>query len=150
MKLRKLSECNLGFTIIEVVVVIAVLMLLAGLGLWTSLDFYRTYALNSEQSMAVSLLSMARARAMNNVNQSPHGLFITSTEYVLFQGSSYALRNVWYDEKTPIAYVVSLSGIQEVVFAPLTGEVITTGDIVLSERRKSVTITINNEGRIAW
>jgi len=150
MKSRKPSAGNAGFTLIEVAFVVAILVSLTGLGLWASLGFYRTYALNAEVDIVASLLARARSYAMNNVNQSAHGLYFGGGEYVLFRGSSYAVRDTRYDEKTPRAYAVDVSGLAEAVFAPLTGEVGSPGDIVLSDRQRSVTISVNNEGRIAW
>lgn len=149
MKLRRPLAGNLGFTLVEVVVVIAITTALAGLGLWASMGLYRSYALNAEEDIVASLLARARAYAMHNVGQSAHGLYFGSGEYVLFRGSSYALRNIQYDESTPVAYAITSTGLSEVVFAPLTGEANPAGDIVLTDQRRSVIITVNNEGRIS-
>lgn len=150
MRLHRHSADSRGFSLVETVVVVAILVALAGLGWWTSLSFYRTYALNAEEDIVVSLLTRARAYAMHNINQSAHGLYFGNGEYVLFQGNSYASRDAQYDERTLRTYAVTVSGIAEVTFAPLSGEVNAPGDIVLADQRRSVTISINNEGRIEW
>ena len=88
---------------------------------------------------------------MNNFNESQQGLHIDATGYTIFQGSSYALRNQTYDELMSKNNFVTSSGLQDIVFDKLTGNLTTAeGSIVLSTSDGSRTISLNNEGRIDW
>lgn len=140
-----------GFSLIELLIVIAIIVVISGLGLFVGLDFYKTYALNSERDIVTSVLMKARNRAANNLNESPHGLYIDSNGYTIFQGISYALRDQSHDEPIKRNNAVNVSGLQEVVFEQLSGNLTTTeGEITLSNGARSIIISLNNEGRINW
>ena len=46
--------------------------------------------------------------------------------------------------------MITKSGLQEVVFEQLTGKPSAVGNIVLSNQTRSITISIENEGKINW
>ncbi len=119
--------------------------------MFIGLDFYKTYAISSERDIVIGVLMKARNKASNNFNQSSHGIFIDSTGYTVFQGTSYASRNQAYDELIKRNNSVTASGLSEIVFEQLTGSLITLqGDITLTNNVKSINISLNNEGRINW
>jgi Tfp pilus assembly protein FimT len=149
MKLRKTSE-DKGFTLVEIIIVVAVLMVIAGLGLIFGIDFYRNYIIDTERNTVLSVLQKARSRSQNNINQSAHGVCFQSNNYVVFQGDSYALRNPAYDQTIPKNPVINASGLSEVVFKQLNGDSQTVGNIILNNGRRSAIILINNEGKIDW
>src|SRR5438876_578690 len=66
----------MGFTLIEVMIVMAIFALLASLGLIIGMDFYRSYSFNSERNVALAVLRKARTEAMVNVDQAAHGVRI--------------------------------------------------------------------------
>lgn len=145
------SNSKTGFSLVELLIVVAIIVVVSGLGLFVSLDFYKTYALNSERDIVIGILMKARNRATNNFNESRHGIFIDSTGYTIFQGTSYALRNTSYDELIKRSNSVTATGVSEIVFEQLTGSLTTgEGDITLSNNVKSINISLNNEGRINW
>ncbi len=139
-----------GFTLIETIIAVAILTILASLGLVFGIDYYKSYSLNAEQNMVISVFQKARSRAQNNINQSPHGVSLQPNSYVIFQGSSYASRNVAYDQTVPKNPAIGVSGISEATFEQLNGNSQTVGDIVLDNGKRTATISINNEGRINW
>ena len=145
------NDFKKGFSLIELLIVVAIIVVISGLGLFVSLDFYKTYALNSERDIVVGILMKARNKAANNFNQSAHGVFVDSTGYMVFQGSSYASRNTSYDELIKRNNSVTASGLSEIVFEQLTGGLTTSeGDVTLNNNVKSINISLNNEGRINW
>ncbi len=76
-----------GFTLIEMVVVIAVFSVVAAAGLVFSFDFYNSYVFGTEQNLVVGLLQKARSESVDNLQQQPHGLKIEPDNYVLFRAS---------------------------------------------------------------
>jgi len=130
---------------------VAIIVIISGLGLFVGLDFYKTFALNSERDIVVGIIMKSRNKAANNFNESPHGVYVDVSGYTIFQGATYASRDQSYDEMIKRNSVVTASGLQEMVFEQLSGGLTTAeGDITLSNGAKSVTISMNNEGRINW
>lgn len=138
-----------GFTLIEILVVMAIMSLIFSLGVFVSLNSYKRYVSSFERNTLVTLLYKARSMAQNNIDNLPHGLHISGSDYVLFQGASYD-PSASSNQITEGSETVVVDGLSEVIFEPLTGNPIATGviNIVLGSDKK--TITILDEGRINW
>ena len=139
-----------GFTIIEFLISVAIIFSIGALGLFISLDFYKSSNLNSERQTAISILQKVRNLSMANINETKHGIYLDTDKYTIFQGENYSSRNPIYDEIIYISPMITKSGLQEVVFEQLTGKPSAVGNIVLSNQTRSITISIENEGKINW
>ncbi|MDO8489874.1 MAG: hypothetical protein Q7S47_00485 [bacterium] len=149
MQLRSSSIRN-GFTVIELVVAIGVLMTIFGLGTFVSMDLYHAHLFEAEKSTLLSVLEKARGQAQHHMRGSAHGVSIQSPAAVLFSGASFSLRDTSQDISFPLSQAIHRSGLTEVVFASLTARVTTPGEILLVAGARSAAITINSEGRIDW
>lgn len=151
---------NGGFTLIEALVVMGILTMLGGLGLFMNLDTYHGFMFRSERDTMNSALSHARSQSMNNMclgaactDGKAHGVYITKGKYVIFQGQSYATRDLGVDE---VIYaqndtVQFASSSYEVVFAQLSGSVASPVDIAFTDGMIHYSTTsVNAEGRISW
>ena len=58
-----------GFTIIEFLISVAIIFSIGALGLFISLDFYKSSSLDSERQTAISLLQKVRNLSMTNTNE---------------------------------------------------------------------------------
>jgi prepilin-type N-terminal cleavage/methylation domain-containing protein len=146
-----LVETGAGFTLIELIVVMAIFLIAGGFGLVLSMDSYRSYNFREQQNLLVGLLQKARSESMENINQQPHGLYISQNpaEYVLFQGPSYAGRDALEDITFPGSGSFSCGGLNEIVFTQLSGSVPISGAITLDDHiHPVININLNNEGRI--
>jgi prepilin-type N-terminal cleavage/methylation domain-containing protein len=139
-----------GFTLIEILVAMTLLAVLAGFALTVSLDSYREFTFRSQQELLVSLLQRARAQAMGNVNQAPHGLHIDpgAATYTLFQGSDFFHR----DQSEDLVFAgnpgQSLTGLSDVVFTQLSGTT-SSGSVILKDfTHPQAIISLNNEGQV--
>jgi len=141
---------NFGFTLIEILIAIGILTIILSFGYLISFDFYKNYALQSEKDLLVSILRKARSQALNNVGAAPHGVYIDNASYTIFYGNSYVSRDSQYDENIKKAPGINLSGLNEIVFAPLTATSTASGTIVLNNGTGSFSIDVNYEGRINW
>lgn len=139
-----------GFTLIEVLVVLALTTALFGLGAGVGGNFYNNQTLISERDNIVGMLRNARNRAMDNANQTSHGVYIGAGGYTEFDGASYASRNTDYDATFPRYPKVTITGPSEIVFAAMEGISNVSGTISVSSGAGTVGISINNEGRISW
>ncbi len=149
MKSLKASDIR-GITLIEILIAMAIVVGLIGLGLFISIDFYKSYNFNSERDIIVNILQKARSQSLSNINESKHGVYFKTDEYVIFQGETYSSRNPAYDENIKTDPAIGRSGLQEIVFEQLTGQNSTSGNILISDGVRSSQISIQNEGRINW
>lgn len=148
------TTSEIGFTLIEILVVLGIAAILAGLGLVFSLDFYRSYAFNSERDLVVGLLQKARARSMSNINRTSYGICLTSGNYILFSGALSCDSNNQANEFYPAHPSINNTGLA-VSFEQLRGKPTFYGNgsssVTLSYGSGRVAnIFINPEGQIEW
>ncbi len=147
----KLSTSNsAGLTLIELLVVIGLFSLLASLGLFINLGFYRTYSLNSERDTLISILRKVRSESITNTGQVAHGIHMESNRYVVFQGGSYAVRDTSKDQVFSLSPATTLSGPSEIIFTQLSGSANQSANISIKSGTDSRNITVNGEGQINW
>jgi prepilin-type N-terminal cleavage/methylation domain-containing protein len=142
------SHASRGFTLIEVVIVIALVSVIATFGLLLSMDAYRGFSFRSERDIVVSLLTRARSAAMANMYNTPWGVCISGGTYVVFRGTTCAVGGT--SEQTPISAGVSVSGLTTPVVFYQVGGTTTPTTITITQNAKSSNITINYEGAIIW
>lgn len=159
-----------GFTLIEILIVIGIIAVVAGAGVFIDFDSFRGYSFHSDRDILISALQHARAEAVSNICRGgdcenggkKHGVKILTDKYVIFQGNDYNSRDVDYDAFLDASPATGRSGITEVVFAQLSGNassISSSGDcatlpeplcIILQGGTRSSVITINSEGQILW
>lgn len=163
MALLKVCSHNLnrGFTIIELLTVVALMALILGLGLIVSMDSLRGFSFRNDRDAVVAALQRARARAINNVclgnacvDGKAHGVYFDAGRIVLFQGSDYSSRDEVVDEIIKFesaATTINNSPPNGIVFEQLSGNV---NSAVSIEMRggdwRGATIEINAAGRINY
>jgi prepilin-type N-terminal cleavage/methylation domain-containing protein len=152
-----------GFTLVEILITIGLLVMIASLGLFISFDFYKGYSFRSERSTIVSVLQKARSQSMDNINEKRHGVHFQGNplKYVIFECegcTSYSGSNSM-DNPVDAAYSISVTNPSlpfDVVFDQLTGDCVSSNcstnplSINISDSGKQYTISVNNQGRIDW
>jgi len=135
---------------IETLVVVGLFGMLIALGLLLSMDAWRGTSFQSEQDIVISLLYKARSRAISNINESSHGLYIDDgapRQYIVFEGPNYA--GAVATTSFNMGNGLEFNGDTEIVFTARTGT--TTGEqFTMSGQGKSRTFYINEEGGITW
>ncbi len=139
-----------GFTLIELIVAIAILSVIFGYALQIGYRFYASQLLISERDSVANLLYRARSLAMNNYDQSDHGFYISGSSYTVFEGGSYASRNSALDETYARNGGIAESGPTEVVFSALTGDANASATMAFSNSIGYFNVSVNGEGRIDW
>lgn len=150
MKLPRICHAK-GFTIIEILIVLGLIALLAGVGAVIGFDAVGRATAAGERDILVSLLVSARTKAMANVGEIEHGVYISPTEFILFDGASYGSSDPATHRPVDRTGAVSVTGDTEVVFSQLSGGV-AAGDrsITLTDGASDAVIDINSAGRIEW
>ena len=143
-----------GFTVIEVLITLALLTAIAGLGMVSTLRPLRSAGISGERDLVVSLLSRARSRAMADDGGMSHGFCYSAADgsYYVFKG---AYAEAAQEERGTRSVRVGVSGVpacgsgEEIIFSELSG---TTSSvrIDLSEGDASTSIEVNDAGAVLW
>ena len=144
---------NKAFTIVELLIVIGITTLLAA----TTLPIYHNFQLSSQLNENTVLLMQtirtARQNSISRVNNSAHGVKFQLNSYVLYQGSSYASRNINYDREVELddvlKFSLNLGGPDEISFSEGLGLPDSTGTVTLTHGTfGNRTVNINSIGKI--
>jgi prepilin-type N-terminal cleavage/methylation domain-containing protein len=142
---RKYSQ---GFTLVELLLVVALIFVVALLTFPVGLNTYRAEVLHSTTDGIMIALRKAQRLAVTGENDQLHGVKILPNTYVLFEGDSYATRNVIRDEVYARSPGVTVSGPDEVIFGLLHGVPNTSGTLTLTIADRSKSVIIGTHGYI--
>lgn len=140
-----------GFTLLEVMLSVAIIALIAGLGT----PIYQGFQVRNDLDVAANSVatSLRRAQILSQAvdGDTSWGLSIQSGEITLFRGASYASRSAEYDEVFNLQGSITPSGVSEIVYEKFTGIPQTTGTIILtSNANETRNIIINEKGTITY
>lgn len=139
-----------GFTLIELLVVLAIFLVLLAIVIPMGVGLYQIELLNQTQTQLVWLLREARDNAVNQKNNSYFGVKVLQEKLVLYRGDNYENRIVEEDEAYNYPNIITMNGIDEVIFTPTTGFTNTQGSIFLKTSSASREIKINQLGIIDY
>ncbi len=145
---RNISTRQRGFTVTELLVVVSVLSIVIVLLLSSASIFNEESTINSSTNDVFSTISFAKNKTVASEGASQYGVYFSSTtqpnQYVLFQGSSYASRNILFDEIHILPKNIEFSNLNfsisgnEVVFDRLTGTTDNNGFVVISSTEDNI------------
>lgn len=130
-----------GFTYIEIIVSLGILILLGFMGVSTFSSWQKKEALNSTWQEGLSLLEEARSKTLSSENSSSYGVHFESDKMISFK-APYVSGNL-ENKEIFLNSFVSVSGISlngggsEVVFKRLSGETDNYGSITISQKTDS-------------
>jgi prepilin-type N-terminal cleavage/methylation domain-containing protein len=137
-----------GFSIIEVIVVIGIILIMTGL---TTSLYSRFYKQNSAANTTVQLagsLRKAQMYSMNGRRNTRWGVRYGSNTITLFSGYTYANRNTTFDENFSVDASTAISGFTELYFNSRTGTPSATPTITITNGSTTRTISLTSEGAI--
>jgi len=143
-----------GFTLLELLITIAILSIISALTLWHWSGYKGREALSKDKMGIMAFMEEARSLSVASKNNSEFGVHIASSTITLFEGSSYsagAPENINYSMNSAVEiYSINLSnGGEDIVFNRLSGENSDFGNIILrlyNDSNASTTITILKSG----
>lgn len=137
-----------AFTLLEILIVVGIIAILISFTLPLGLDFYKSQQLEANSQGIVQTLRRTQLKAMTQEADSEFGVYLTDENYILFKGNSYLARDPQYDQVFEMPRVINVSGLNEIVFSKLEGKPNVIGNIILSNNGDTLTLNINEVGRI--
>jgi prepilin-type N-terminal cleavage/methylation domain-containing protein len=136
-----------GFSLVELLVVVGILVLLTGIIMTTFVSFRKGQALDKDAELMVAVLRQARSQTLASKNLSQYGVHFASSKITIFTGTTYSAgAGGNYDfplNATDTIITINLvGGGSDVVFKRLSGETSQNGTIVVSSPTTSRTRTI--------
>lgn len=139
-----------GFTLLELLLSVAIISLLAGL----SLPVYRTLLSKNDLDIAatVTASSLKRAQVLSQSvdGDITWGVKVQSGNIIVFKGTSYFARDASYDENFDLVTSIAPSGTTEYVFSKLSGLPQAIGTVILTTESDTRTVTINEKGMVDY
>lgn len=140
-----------GFTLLEVLLSVAIVALLAGLGT----PIYQSFQVRNDLDIAANTLagSLRRAQVLSQSvdGDATWGVSVQNAAITLFRGASYASRNTDFDEAFDMPGSIIPTGVSEITYDTLTGKPQTIGTVTLTSNiNETRNITINEKGTITY
>lgn len=111
-----------GFTLNEVIIVVAVFVLMSTLSLPYLGSFYRNQNTGAYCKSVRQALYRASYRAIAGERNTAWGVKIDSGAFTVYSGTGYVNRLTQFDEVHDIPNTMTLTGLSEVRFSKYTGE----------------------------
>jgi prepilin-type N-terminal cleavage/methylation domain-containing protein len=134
---------NSGFTLLEIILVIALISILTGITIPVYQSYQNRNDLESTLSLVKHLLSKAQLMSQASVLDSSWGVHLEQYEITLFRGSDFSSRDTTFDQTTQVYGGSVVDG--EVVFEKFTGHTTTT-DIDITNSNETLVVNINQNG----
>lgn len=119
---------TIGFTLMEVLIVVVLMTLFLLLTIPFGIEFYREQVIEEQTSSLTNNLKIAQSHALSGKNDSSWGIKFFTDYYILFMGEDYddPERDTTYDREFSLSSGIEIEGISEVVFEKGTGKILTT------------------------
>ncbi len=114
-----------GFTLLELMIVIGLMVIFAVLTIPYGIDFYQSRLLEEETRTISNVLARAQSHAVSGREDSDWGVrfFHEEGRYIFFKGSRFSMRDGLFDQEFTMSSGSSTEGAAEVVFEIHTGDV---------------------------
>jgi len=149
--MSKMAGKENGFTLIEMLLVVAIISLITVVGAPIFLSFQATNELDVARNTIAQYLYEAQSYSRDEDHDCQWGVTISSQQLTLFCGSSYATRNTAYDISYSIPSSVVVQHSLEVTYSKLYGLPQTTGSFNLSTTGgQSTSVSVNTKGMVEY
>ena len=149
------SKFSAGFTLLEIVVSIAILILIASAASVSFSNSRNIRELTTASQNVLSILRTAQSKTLAGEEASPWGVHIEQTQVVLFRGVSYA--GAGFTEAYPLPATIEIANISlagsgsDIIFKRIEGTTDETGTFELrvkSDTTKTFSVTVEGSGKV--
>jgi len=145
-----------GFTLIEFLIVVAVLVILASILFSSIIFFHRRSLIDATNQEIINALRLAQNKTLSSEGASSFGVHFETWRFVLFKGDVYnpsASDNEVHDLLTGMEIAqIGLGGGSDVIFERLTGNAAQAGFIkaeLIQDSTKNTLIYVDSSGTIS-
>ena len=143
-----------AFSVMEIIVVIAVLGLIASLVLAQFNKIRSTQVLNNSVATVLSSLHKARSQTSASINSSVYGVHFQSDQVILFTGTTYTAgtssnESIAIISPATISSISLTGGASDLYFNRLSGAPSKTGTVTVTASSVSKIITIDATGNVS-
>lgn len=140
-----------GFTLLEVLLVVALIAGLAGLSVPVYNTFYTGNELDTAGSITIQSIRRAQVLTLSGKEDANWGVKLEEGKITVFKGDSFVARDNSFDEVFDVSNIVDFSGIEEIVFNKVDGRPNSSGTIDMSTQSgQNINLTINQLGSISY
>jgi len=147
---KKNNKLNKGFTVIEILITLAIIMMLVAIVVPSFSRVGGSEALDTSAVTIMSVLNAAKSMAVSSKDASDYGVRIFNNKLISFE-NSYGNNNNEVDISNLVTISTSTGIGTDVIFNNVSGSTSASGTIqitVLSDSSKNSTIRIYNTGLI--
>lgn len=137
-----------GFTLIEILLVVAMITIVAGTGFLVLGDIVATDVRNTAAQLVTQSMRRAQLSSRNMREDDMWGVYVSSSSATVFRGDTYTTRDAAYDEAFPFPRSVTVSGTTEFVFGKGTGLVPAPATVSMTFNDETLSVSINAIGAI--
>lgn len=145
------NQRHKGVTLMEVLIVIAIFSILTSAIFLGYINFTSRNNLQIATLSLVEALRFAQTNAQATTDDSKWGVLATSSQIIIFKGSSYINRNPSFDQTLNWPREIAPSGLIEIIFEKMTGETFNIGTTTLTNNNSEIkNVYINTKGVINY
>ncbi len=138
-----------GFTLIESILATSIILVLGA-----AVGVFNTQFLSARDTIVAAhalreSLDRAQVYARSGKQDSDWGVIQIGTDIIVFSGATYALRAAEYDELVGIPGGISMTGLEETVFARATGRIPAAKVIDVDGPDRTLHLSVSEEGAIS-
>jgi len=141
-----------GFTLVELLVVLAILVIVAALAIPFVYSWQTSSDLYTDADTLTQILRRARHQAVTGQNQKAWGVYFDSAnhQFILFAGGSFSSRETEFDQAFdyPESFNLTTDFGEEIYFSAYTGQASASGMVTLAAGDQSEQILISRYGKI--
>jgi len=147
----KKHKKNKGFTLLEILLTIAVLLIIVAISVPVSITFQLKNDLNIAEISIAQSLRRAQLLAQSSDADTDWGVKIETGSITIFKGSNFASRDINFDEVFDFSLSITPSGFTEIVFSKFYGAPQSIGTTTLSSSiNETREIFINEKGIVDY
>lgn len=148
------TQKKYGFTLVEIIVVIAILALVATISVVTFMNMHRDATLRATASDVYESFTNARERTLASENDTVYGVHLATSSITRFVGNTYsaghASNTVFTFENIVSATGTLVMQNANIIFERLTGKPSATGTLYIRNGVSTSTVTIHGSGLIEY
>ena len=155
MASRATNSKNAGFTLIEVLLTSSIIVIIAGISIYSFSSYQQKESLDGADTDLVSLIKEAQSKTVSEETSLQYGVHVTSTGAVLFSGSTYggsasSIETITFPPSVTLSTINLATRASDIVFTRSTGETNAYGTLVLTNTSgKQATITVQETGLVS-